>query len=116
MPDVAMKSTGQRVTDLESWAFRAGWDLAGIKETLDDLPATVREEVMAYASPMFEEVMNRMATKEDLSALAAEVSGLGTRIDTLDAKVDTLTDRMTSMEGRVDSMDGKLDLILAKLG
>ncbi|MGV9777892.1 hypothetical protein [Streptosporangium sp. NPDC003464] len=123
MPDVAMKSTGQRVTDLESWAFRAGWDLAGIKETLDDLPAIVREEVMAYASPMFEEVMNRMATKEDLSALAVEVSGLETRIDTLGTKVDTLTDRMTfmegrmtSLEGRVDSMDGKLDLILAKLG
>ncbi|WP_433239837.1 hypothetical protein ACQPYK_33395 [Streptosporangium sp. CA-135522] len=116
MPDVAMKSTGQRVTDLESWAFRTGSDLADIKETLDDLPAIIREEVTAYASPMFEEVMNRMATKEDLSALAVKVGGLETRVDILDTKVDALAGRMTSMEDRMGSMDGKLDLILAKLG
>ncbi|WP_271222489.1 DUF2730 family protein [Streptosporangium carneum] len=127
---MATKSTGQRVTDLESWAFRTGSDLADIKETLGELPATVREEVMVYTSPMFEEIMNRMATKEDLSALTARVDGLETRVgslevkvDRLETKVDDLAARMTSMEGRMGSMEnrmgsmeGKIDLILAKLG
>lgn len=129
MPDVATKSTVQRVVDLEAWAFRTGEDLADIKETLHDLPKIIREEVMTYTAPMFEEIMNRMATKEDLSALSVKVDGLESKVDNLDtkvdgletkvdgleAKVDNLDGRMGSMEGRMDSMEGKLDLILAKL-
>ncbi|WP_329083633.1 MULTISPECIES: DUF2730 family protein [unclassified Streptosporangium] len=127
MPDVATKSTVQRVVDLEAWAFRTGEDLADIKETLHDLPKIIREEVMTYTAPMFEEIMNRMATKEDLSALSTKVDGLETKVDNLDSKVgnlemrmntrmDSLEGRMESMEGRMDSMEGKLDLILTKLG
>ncbi|MER5643377.1 hypothetical protein [Streptosporangium sp. NPDC002524] len=137
MPGVAFKSTVQRVTDLEAWAFRTGEDLDDIKETLRDLPKIIREEVMTYTAPMFEEIMNRMATKEDLSALSVKVDGLetkvdglGTKVEGLEAKVDNLDGRMgsmegrmgsmegrmDSMEGRMDSMEGKLDLILAKLG
>ncbi|MFJ2030037.1 hypothetical protein [Streptosporangium sp. NPDC087985] len=123
---MATKNTGQRVADLESWAFRTGSDLADIKETLNDLPAIIREEVMAYTSPMFEEIMNKMATKEDLSALATSLGGrmdsmenqmtsLGGRMDSMEGRMDSIENRMTSMEGRMDSMDGKLDLILAKL-
>lgn len=127
MPDVATKSTVQRVVDLEVRAFRTGEDLADIKETLHDLPKIIREEVMTYTAPMFEEIMNRMATKEDLSALSTKVDGLETKVDNLDSKVgnlemrmntrmDSLEGRMESMEGRMDSMEGKLDLILTKLG
>ncbi len=122
MPDVATRSTCRRVTDLESWAFRTGSDLADIKETLSDLPTIIREEVMAYTSPMFEEIMNRMATKEDLAALATKVDGLETKVDGLSGRMDSMEKqmhsmerRMGSMDGRMDSMDGKLDLILAKL-
>ncbi|MFB9678797.1 hypothetical protein [Streptosporangium vulgare] len=140
MPDVATRSTVQRVTDLEAWAFRTGKDLADIKETLHDLPKIIREEVMTYTAPMFEEVMNRMATKEDLSALSTKVDGLEGKVDNLDAKVDSLEvkmdarmdsfegrmksmegrmesfeGRMESFEGRMESVEGKLDLILAKL-
>ncbi|MEV7006494.1 hypothetical protein [Streptosporangium sp. NPDC051022] len=111
------------MTDLESWAFRTGSDLADIKETLADLPAIIREEVMTHTAPMFEEIMNRMATKEDLSALATKVDGLETKVDSLAGRMDSVEGRMDSLEGRMgsmevrmDSMDGKLDLILAKLG
>ncbi|WP_436757253.1 hypothetical protein [Streptosporangium sp. V21-05] len=120
MPGVAFKSTVQRVVDLEAWAFGTGEDLADIKETLNDLPKIIREEVMTRTAPMFEEIMNRMATKEDLPALSVKVDGPETKVDDLDAKVDGLevkTDtRMDSFEGRMDSMEGKLDLIPAKLG
>ncbi|MGC5010376.1 DUF2730 family protein [Streptosporangium sp. DT93] len=133
---MAIKNTGQRVADLEAWAFRTGSDLADIKETLSDLPTIIREEVMMYTAPMFEEIMNRMATKEDLSALSVKVDGLETKVDGLEAKVDGLETkvdsleakvdgletkvdgldvRMGAMEGRMDSMEGKLDLILVKL-
>ncbi|MFI6511165.1 hypothetical protein ACIBCT_26455 [Streptosporangium sp. NPDC050855] len=144
MPDVAIKNTGQRVADLEAWAFRTGSDLAGIKETLNDLPTIIREEIVTYTAPMFEEIMNRMATREDLSALSAKVDGLDVKVDGLETKVDglevrmgamegamgsmntrmdslessmgSMNTRMDSMEGRMDSMEGKLDLILTRLG
>lgn len=123
MPGVATKSTVQRVVDLEAWAFRADEDLTDIKETLHDLPKIIRDEIMTYTAPMFEEIMNRMATKEDLLQLSTKVDGLEIKVDNLDAKVnnlevkvDNLDGRMGSMEGRMDSMEGKLDLILAKLG
>ncbi|MEU8385622.1 hypothetical protein, partial [Streptosporangium sp. NPDC048865] len=85
---MANKSTAQRVMVLEACAFRTGEDQADIKETLRDLPKIIREEVMTYTSPMFEEIMNRMATKEDLSALSAKVDGLDAKVDHLDTKVD----------------------------
>ncbi|MFF0308503.1 DUF2730 family protein [Streptosporangium sp. NPDC004379] len=126
---MALKSTRRRVSDLESWAFRTSSDLADIKETLNDLPKIIREEVMTYTVPMFEEILNRMATKEDLSALSTKVDGLEKRFDGLETKVDGLekrfdglekkvdglADRVGAMESRMDSMDGKLELILAKL-
>ncbi|MER5622322.1 hypothetical protein ABT061_14905 [Streptosporangium sp. NPDC002544] len=143
MPGVAIGNTGQRLTELEAHAFKTSADLAYIKETLNDLPKIVREEVMTYTAPMFEEIMNRMATKEDLSALSTKVDGLDIKVDGLETKVDGLDARMGSMEGRMgsvegrmgsmegrmdslesnmssmnarmDSMEGKLDLILAKL-
>ncbi|WP_030907994.1 DUF2730 family protein [Streptosporangium amethystogenes] len=136
MPGVAIGNTGQRLTELEAHAFKTSADLAYIKETLNDLPKIVREEVMTYTAPMFEEIMNRMATKEALSALSTKVDGLDIKVDSLDIKVDGLETkvdgldaRMGSMEGRMDSMEsnmssmnarmdsmeGKLDLILAKL-
>lgn len=133
MPGVAIGNTGQRLTELEAHAFKTSADLAYIKETLNDLPKIVREEVMTYTAPMFEEIMNRMATKEDLSALSTKVDGLETKVDGLDIKVDgletkvdnletkmdarmdSMDTRMDSMETRMDSMEGKLDLILAKL-
>ncbi|MGW0589607.1 DUF2730 family protein [Streptosporangium sp. NPDC002607] len=130
---MAIGNTGQRLTELEAHAFKTSADLAYIKETLNDLPKIVREEVMTYTAPMFEEIMNRMATKEDLSALSTKVDGLETKVDGLDIKVDgletkvdnletkmdarmdSMDTRMDSMETRMDSMEGKLDLILAKL-
>ncbi|MEV4378119.1 DUF2730 family protein [Streptosporangium sp. NPDC049644] len=126
MPGVAIGNTGQRLTELEAHAFKTSADLAYIKETLNDLPKIVREEVMIYTAPMFEEIMNRMATKEDLSALSTKVDGLDIKVDGLETKVDNLETRMDarmesmetrmeSMETRMDSMEGKLDLILAKL-
>ncbi|MET8050164.1 hypothetical protein ABZU75_21450 [Streptosporangium sp. NPDC005286] len=116
---MAIGNTGQRLTELEAHAFKTSADLAYIKETLNDLPKIVREEVMTYTAPMFEEIMNRMATKEDLSALSTKVDGLETKVDNLetkmDARMDSMDTRMDSMETRMDSMEGKLDLILAKL-
>ncbi|MGW2198451.1 DUF2730 family protein, partial [Streptosporangium sp. NPDC001682] len=109
MPDVAMKSTGQRVADLEAWAFRTGSDLADIKETLNDLPKIIREEVMTYTAPMFEEIMSRMATKEDLSALSTKVDNLETKMDGLETKVDNLETKMDGLETKVDSLETKMD-------
>ncbi|MEU1878314.1 DUF2730 family protein [Streptosporangium sp. NPDC020072] len=130
MTDVATTSTCRRVAALESWAFRTGSDLAGIKGTLGNLPVIIREEIMTYTSSVLEEIMNRMATGDDLVALTARVDGLETevrnlgvrvggletKVDSLEAEVRGLGGRMDAMEKRMDSMDDKLDLILAKLG
>ncbi|MGW0073550.1 hypothetical protein ACWDUI_39590, partial [Streptosporangium sandarakinum] len=105
MPDVALKSTRRRVSDLEAWAFRTSSDLADIKETLNDLPKVIREEVMTYTVPMFEEVLNRMATKEDLSALSTKVDGLEKRFDGLEQKVDGLEQRFDGLEKRFDGLE-----------
>ncbi|MEU4832436.1 hypothetical protein [Streptosporangium sp. NPDC023615] len=111
MPDVAIKSTGQRVADLEAWAFRTGSDLADIKETLSDLPTIIREEVMTYTSPMFEEIMNRMATREDLSALSVKVDGLEAKVDGLEVRMGAMEGRMDSMEGAMSSMNARMDTL-----
>ncbi|MGW0065509.1 hypothetical protein ACWDTT_37120, partial [Streptosporangium sandarakinum] len=109
MPDVALKSTRRRVSDLEAWAFRTSSDLADIKETLNDLPKVIREEVMTYTVPMFEEVLNRMATKEDLSALSTKVDGLEKRFDGLEQKVDGLEKRFDGLEQKVDGLEKRFD-------
>ncbi|MER7208617.1 hypothetical protein ABT340_16210 [Streptosporangium sp. NPDC000239] len=122
MTDVATTSTCRRVAALESWAFRTGSDLAGIKGTLGNLPVIIREEIMTYTSPVLEEIMNRMATGDDLVALTARVDGLETevrnlgvrvggletKVDRLDAKVDGLESRMTALETKVDSLEAEV--------
>ncbi|MFC3985343.1 hypothetical protein [Streptosporangium jomthongense] len=129
MTDVATTSTCRRVAALESWAFRTGSDLADIKGTLGNLPVIIREEIMTYTSPVLEEIMNRMATGDDLVALTARADGLETevrnlgvrvggletkvgqletKVDRLDAKVDGLESRMTALETKVDSLEAEV--------
>ncbi|NBE98116.1 hypothetical protein FE391_33650 [Nonomuraea sp. KC401] len=81
-----------RVQRLESWAFAAGAD---IKAAVEQLPGTIRQEILDYTSPVLGEIMAGRAT-------------LATRQD-----VDDLKQEMSS---RFASMDAKLDQILAALG
>ncbi|WP_433361242.1 hypothetical protein [Streptosporangium sp. CA-115845] len=79
MPDAAIKSTGQRITVLEAWAFRTDCDLADIKETLSDLPTIIRREVT-----------NEMAAKEPSTEVADLETELRARMDSMEGKLDLI--------------------------
>ncbi|MER7368595.1 hypothetical protein [Nonomuraea wenchangensis] len=90
-----------RVQRLEAAAFRLGVDLGDIKTAVEQLPTTIRQEILEYTEPVFGEIMAgnaSLATKEDL--------------DQLKDLVDT---RFAQMDTRFAQMDAKLDRLLAAL-
>ncbi|MFI7535566.1 hypothetical protein [Streptosporangium sp. NPDC049376] len=115
MTDVATTSTCRRVAALESWAFRTGSDLADVKGTLGNLPVIIREEIMTYTSPVLEEIMNRMATGDDLVALTARVDGLETEVRNLGVRVGGLETKVDSLEAEVRGLGGRMDSLEAEV-
>ncbi|WP_188193933.1 hypothetical protein [Nonomuraea sp. SYSU D8015] len=99
-----------RVQRLEAWAFTASADVADIKAAVEQPPAVIREEVLAYTEPVFGEIMAgraTLATKENLDDLERRLTELvETRFRTVDVKLDQ----------RFQAVDAKLDQVLAALG
>jgi hypothetical protein len=86
-----------RVQRLESFAFISGGDLADIKGDVTDiktgleqLPATIRAEILEYTEPVLGEIMAGRAT-------------LATRQD-LQAMEQRLDDRLSRRESRLDQV------------
>ncbi|MGW5157712.1 hypothetical protein ACWEPN_19740 [Nonomuraea wenchangensis] len=79
-----------RVQRLEAAAFRLGVDLGEIKTAVEQLPTTIRQEILEYTEPVFGEIMAgnaSLATKEDLDQLKDLFE---TRFTQMDAKLDRL--------------------------
>ncbi|MET8991432.1 hypothetical protein ABZW49_38780 [Nonomuraea wenchangensis] len=79
-----------RVQRLEAAAFRLGVDLGDIKTAVEQLPTTIRQEILEYTEPVFGEIMAgnaSLATKEDLDQLKDLFE---TRFAQMDAKLDRL--------------------------
>ncbi|MED7931774.1 hypothetical protein SMD20_46670 [Nonomuraea sp. LP-02] len=79
-----------RVQRLEAAAFRLGVDLGEIKTAVEQLPTTIRQEILDYTEPVFGEIMAgnaSLATKEDLDQLKDLFE---TRFTQMDAKLDRL--------------------------
>ncbi|MEV4179373.1 hypothetical protein [Nonomuraea sp. NPDC049709] len=83
-----------RVQRLEAAAFRIGVDLGDIKTAVEQLPNTIRQEILEYTEPVFGEIMAghaSLATKEHLDQLEQRLKGLiETRFGQVDAKLDRL--------------------------
>ncbi|MEU6729835.1 hypothetical protein ABZ917_39550 [Nonomuraea wenchangensis] len=80
----------ERVQRLEAAAFRLGSDLGDIKTAVEQLPTTIRQEILEYTEPVFGEIMAgnaSLATKENLDQLKDLVE---TRFAQVDAKLDRL--------------------------
>ncbi|MEV1241168.1 hypothetical protein ACIBO2_07380 [Nonomuraea sp. NPDC050022] len=90
-----------RVQRLEAAAFTLGSDLGDIKAAVDQLPQTIRQEILEYTEPVFGEIMAgnaSLATKEQL--------------DQLEQRLNDLKDLT---EARFGHVDAKLDQILVAL-
>ncbi|MEV5559426.1 hypothetical protein AB0L44_37710 [Nonomuraea wenchangensis] len=83
-----------RVQRLEAAAFRLGIDLGDIKTAVEQLPTTIRQEILEYTEPVFGEIMAgnaSLATKENLDQLEHRLKDLvETRFAQVDAKLDRL--------------------------
>ncbi|MEU6794115.1 hypothetical protein ABZ907_20660 [Nonomuraea wenchangensis] len=83
-----------RVQRLEAAAFRLGSDLGDIKTAVEQLPTTIRQEILEYTEPVFGEIMAgnaSLATKENLDQLEHRLKDLvETRFTQVDAKLDRL--------------------------
>jgi DNA-binding transcriptional MerR regulator len=83
-----------RVERLEAAAFRLGIDLGDIKTAVEQLPTTIRQEILEYTEPVFGEIMAgnaSLATKEDLDQLEHRLKDLvETRFAQMDDKLDRL--------------------------
>ncbi|MEV6149170.1 hypothetical protein AB0L53_02415 [Nonomuraea sp. NPDC052129] len=86
-----------RVQRLEAAAFTLGSDLGDIKATVDQLPQTIRQEILEYTEPVFGEIMAgnaSLATKEHLDQLEQRLKDLRdlteSRFGQIDAKLDQL--------------------------
>ncbi|MGA5761860.1 hypothetical protein [Nonomuraea bangladeshensis] len=81
-----------RVERLEAAAFRLGIDLGDIKTAVEQLPTTIRQEILEYTEPVFGEIMAgkaSLATKEDLDQLEHRLKALvETRFAQMDDKLD----------------------------
>uniref|UniRef100_UPI003F491994 hypothetical protein n=1 Tax=Nonomuraea bangladeshensis TaxID=404385 RepID=UPI003F491994 len=81
-----------RVERLEAAAFRLGIDLGDIKTAVEQLPTTIRQEILEYTEPVFGEIMAgkaSLATKEDLDQLEYRLKDLvETRFAQMDDKLD----------------------------
>ncbi|MFG1944231.1 hypothetical protein [Nonomuraea sp. NPDC048826] len=80
---MSTKSTEERVSALESWAFQTGRDLAEIKA--------------AQA-----EHTNRLA------AMDARLTGMDTRLSGMDTRLSGMDERMTGMDERMAGMDERM--------
>ncbi|MEV4285557.1 hypothetical protein AB0K40_08625 [Nonomuraea bangladeshensis] len=90
-----------RVERLEAAAFRLGIDLGDIKTAVEQLPTTIRQEILEYTEPVFGEIMAgnaSLATKEDLDQLK-----------------ELVDNRFAQMDDRFAQMDDKLDRVLTAL-
>jgi hypothetical protein len=79
-----------RVERLEATAFRLGADLGDLKAAVEELPATIWQEILEYTEPVFGEIMAgnaSLATKEDLDQLKDLVDN---RFAQMDDKLDRL--------------------------
>ncbi|NJP98905.1 hypothetical protein HCN51_57445 [Nonomuraea sp. FMUSA5-5] len=83
-----------RVQRLEAAAFRLGADLGDIKSAVEQLPTTIRQEILDYTEPVFGEIMAgnaSLATKEHLDQLEQRLNDLiEIRFSQVDAKLDRL--------------------------
>ncbi|MGV9387367.1 hypothetical protein ACWDRB_67180 [Nonomuraea sp. NPDC003707] len=83
-----------RVQRLEAAAFTLGADVGDIKAAVDQLPHTLRQEILDYTEPVFGEIMAgnaSLATKEHLDHLEQRLKDLiETRFGQVDAKLDRL--------------------------
>ncbi|MEU7747242.1 hypothetical protein [Nonomuraea sp. NPDC049158] len=94
-----------RVQRLEAAAFTLGFDLGDIKDAVDQLPHTIRQEVLEYIEPVFEKIMAgnaSPATKEQLDQLEQRLN-------------DRLNDLKDLTEARFGQVDAKLDQLLMAL-
>ncbi|MDP4507748.1 hypothetical protein [Nonomuraea turcica] len=130
-----------RVQRLEAWAFTVNTNLAGIKAAEEQLPAVIREEVLAYTEPVLGEIMagrGTLATKEDLNDLErrltelmekrfesvdaefrsvnARLESIDARLESVDARFESVDARFESVDAKLQSLDTKLDQVLAALG
>lgn len=69
--------------------------------TLDDLAAMVANG--------FSDIVDRMATKEDIARLDTRVTALDTKITTLDAKVTALDTKVTALDAKVDGLQSSVN-------
>ncbi|MEU4508203.1 hypothetical protein AB0G05_01785 [Nonomuraea wenchangensis] len=93
-------------------AFRLGIDLGDIKAAVEQLPTTIRQEILEYTEPVFGEIMAgnaSLATKENLDQLEHRLKDL---VETRFAQVDT---QFAQVDTRFDQIDAKLDRLLAAL-
>ncbi|MEV0590676.1 hypothetical protein [Nonomuraea cavernae] len=83
-----------RAQRLEAAAFTLGADMGDIKTAVDQLPHTIRQEILEYTEPVFGEIMAgnaSLATKEHLDQLEQRLKNLmDTRFGQVDAKLDAL--------------------------
>ncbi|MGP4104046.1 hypothetical protein [Nonomuraea sp. KM90] len=83
-----------RVQRLEAAAFRVGVDVGDIKTAVEQLPNTIRQEILEYTEPVFGEIMAgnaSLATKGHLDQLEQRLKDLmETRFGQVDAKLDRL--------------------------
>jgi chromosome segregation ATPase len=109
-----------RVQRLEAWAFRTGADVADIKAAVEELPAVIRQDVLAYTEPVFGEIMAgraTLATKEDLNDLERRLTELmEKRFGSVDTEFRSVNARFESVDAKLQSLDAKLDQVLAALG
>ncbi|TMR14648.1 hypothetical protein ETD86_28510 [Nonomuraea turkmeniaca] len=130
-----------RVQRLEAWAFTVDAGMADIKAAEEQLPAMIREEVLAYTEPVFGEIMAgraTLATKEDLNDLErrltelmekrfesvdarfesvdAKLQSVDSKLQSVDAKLQSVDARFESVDATLQSLDTKLDQVLAALG
>ncbi|GAA3681775.1 hypothetical protein GCM10022224_052550 [Nonomuraea antimicrobica] len=126
-----------RVQRLEAAAFALGVDVADIKAAVDQLPATIRQEILEYTEPVFGEIMAGNASlatkehldqvegrlKEHLGQVEGRVEGLKEHLGQVEGRVEGLKEHLGQVEeglkGLIDvrfgEVDGKLDQLLAAL-
>ncbi|MDA0633486.1 hypothetical protein OUY22_08655 [Nonomuraea sp. MCN248] len=116
----------ERVKRLESCVFTIDTDVADLKTVVQDLPTTIRQEILDYTEPVFGEIMAgraNLATREDLQRLEQRLtekfehrfSAVDTRLDRMDARFDAMDSRLDAMDARLDRMDARFDRIEAGL-
>ncbi|WP_433509947.1 hypothetical protein ACQP2T_39385 [Nonomuraea sp. CA-143628] len=115
-----------RVQRLEVAVCTLASGLGDVKAAVDQLPQTIRQEILEYTEPVFGEIMAgnaSLATKEQLDQLEQRLNG---RLDDLKGltderfgQVDDRLDQMDKRFGQVDDrfveVNAKLDQLLAAL-